>query len=106
MWVAQGTSIQMTEGDFGIALPITISGITMAANDSVKISIMRFIDGVSIIEKTFASITNNTVNLELTAADSAKFKVGSYSYRLDWYRDNAFMCNIIPSGKFTVVNKA
>lgn len=36
MWAVQGVSLQMAEGDYGIQLPVTISGTTLAASDVLK----------------------------------------------------------------------
>ena len=106
MWQVTAQSLSMTEGDWGIQLPVTISGVTFAANDFVSLTIKNQNNGTAIIEKTFANIQNNTVNLELTEAESALLPVGSYVYVLDWFQDGAFMCNIISSAVFKVVDKA
>lgn len=104
MWNVNGTMLTMAEGDWGVKLPVTVSGVTFANNDSVKIVIKS--GETTIIEKEYTSITQNTVNIELTEAESALLPVGSYVYRLDWYQDGAFMCNIIPISTFKVVDKA
>lgn len=104
MWNVNGLQLNMTEGDWGVKLPVTVSGVTFANNDSVKIVIKS--GETTIIEKEYTNITQNTVNLELTEAESALLPVGSYVYRLDWYQDGAFMCNIIPISTFKVVDKA
>ena len=104
MWNVNGTMLTMAEGDWGVKLPVTVSGVTFANSDSVKIVIKS--GETTIIEKEYTSITQNTVNLELTEAESALLPVGSYVYRLDWYQDGAFMCNIIPISTFKVVDKA
>lgn len=104
MWNVNGLQLNMTEGDWGVKLPVTVSGVTFANNDSVKIVIKS--GETTIIEKEYTNITQNTVNLELTEADSALLPVGIYVYRLDWYQDGAFMCNIIPVSTFKVVDKA
>lgn len=104
MWNVNGLQLNMTEGDWGLKLPVTVSGVTFANNDSVKIVIKS--GETTIIEKEYTNITQNTVNLELTEAESALLPVGSYVYRLDWYQDGAFMCNIIPISTFKVVDKA
>ena len=104
MWNVNGTMLNMTEGDWGVKLPVTVSGVTFSASDSVKIVIKN--GETTIIEKEYTNITQNTVNLELTEAESALLPVGSYVYRLDWYQDGAFMCNIIPISTFKVVDKA
>ena len=104
MWNVNGLQLNMTEGDWGVKLPVTVSGVTFTNNDSVKIVIKS--GERTIIEKEYTNITQNTVNLELTEAESALLPVGSYVYRLDWYQDGAFMCNIIPISTFKVVDKA
>lgn len=104
MWTSNGNSIQMTEGDFGIALPITISGVTFASNDSIRIEIKK--DAETVLTKDFTNIVGNEISLELTAEESELLTVGVYLYSLDWYRDGAFMCNIVPFGLFVVGDKA
>ena len=106
MWRVSALNLTMTEGDYGIQLPVTISGTTFSENDAVKLVIKGKPNGTVIVEKTFANIQNNTVNLEITAADSALLPVGVYAYILDWYQDGAFMCNIIRNAVFKVVDKA
>lgn len=104
MWNVNGITLNMTEGDWGVKLPVTVTGVTFTANDSVRIKIQR--DETTIIEKEYTNITQNTFDLEFTEAESALLPVGSYLYSLDWYQDGAFMCNIIPSGLFVVGDKA
>lgn len=104
MWNVSGNSLFMCEGDWGVKLPVTVSGVTFANNDSIKIVIKS--GETTIIEKEYINITQNTVDLELTEAESALLPVGIYVYRLDWYQDGAFMCNIIPISTFKVVDKA
>lgn len=106
MWNVNGQDLKMTEGDFGLQLPVTISGTTFAAADEVKLTIKDSANGTTIIEKTFSNITDNTVELEFTEEESELLPVGGYVYVLDWYQDGAFMCNIIPSASFRVVDKA
>ena len=93
----------MTRGDFGVQLPIRVSGVAFAASDSVKVTI-KSVNAV-VIEKSYTNIANNTVNLELTEAESALLPIGNYKYSLDWYQNGAFMCNIIPFADFKVVDK-
>ena len=98
MWNVNGITLNMTEGDWGVKLPVTVTGVTFTANDSVRIKTQQ--DETTIIEKEYTNITQNTFDLEFTEAESALLPVGSYLYSLDWYQDGAFMCNIIPSGLF------
>ena len=104
MWAVSGNYLTMCEGDWGVQLPVTISGVTFSNNDAVKIVIKK--GDTVLITKDYDNISQNTVNLELTEAESALLPVGSYTYSLDWYQDGAFMCNIIPTAAFKVVDKA
>ena len=106
MWNVNGQDLKMVEGDWGIQLPVTVSGTTLTASDELKLTIKTALNGDTIVSKAFTNIQQNTVNLELTEAESALLPVGSYVYLLDWYQSGAFMCNIIPSALFKVVEKA
>lgn len=106
MWNVTGTNLQMAEGDYGLKLPVTITGPTFSSHDYVKIVFKTAPNADEILAKDFNEIADNTVDLELTEAESALFPVGSYCYRLDWYQSGAFMCNIIPISSFKVVDKA
>lgn len=104
MWACYGTTLAMTEGDFGVELPVIITGPTFTASDELRIKIVGT-DGTTIIEKTYDNITNNRFSLEFTASESALLPIGKYNYSLDWYQNSVFMCNIIPSGKLEVSDK-
>ena len=106
MWNVIGANLQMTEGDYGVALPVEIKGTTLGEQDSIKLTFKNAVNGDEILSKTFDGITDNTVSLELTDEESALFSVGVYVYCLDWYQNGNFMCNIIPSALFKVVDKA
>lgn len=106
MWGGTYSDLRMTEGDFGLALPFTITGFTLGANDSLKFTFKQRKNGAVLLEKTYDSITENTVNLEFTEEESALFKPGSFAYSLDWYQDGSFLCNIIESGILKVGDKA
>ncbi len=106
MWSVYGTALTMTEGDYGIKLPVTIKGVTLTHDDSVAIVIVQNHNGTPILTKEFTEIQNNTVNLEFTQEESALFRPRNYLYRLDWYQNGNFMCNIIPEATFKVVDKA
>lgn len=106
MWNANGNNLTMCEGDFGVSLPITITGPTFTSSDAVKLTIKNDINGNTIIEKDFDNIQQNTINLILTASESALLPVGKYVYSLDWYQSGQFLCNVIPTAVFKVVGKA
>ena len=103
MWNCSGQNIQMTRSDFGIELPITVSGATFAAADNLRLRITK--NGAEVLVKTFADIRDNTVALILTAAESDALDVGDYVWTLDWYQGDAFLCNVIQAAQFKVVPK-
>ena len=104
MWKADGNNIQMTVGDYGIKLPISVSSITVGQYDEMRFKIAN--QNAAILELTFSNISDNTIDLELTAEQSAKLRVGSYLYSLDWYQNGSCMCNLIERALFKVVAKA
>lgn len=106
MWRSSGTTIEMTVGDYGIGLPIKISGVEFGQSDSVKLRISSARNLTEKLSVEFSDIADNTVELKLTEAQSELLPVGDYVYALDWYRDEVFMCNVIPQGAFRVVKKA
>lgn len=106
MWVSNGSTIQMTEGDFGIKLPFSVSGTTLSAGDSIRFTFKDNVNGTTILTKEYTTFTQNAADLELTEAESALFPVGAYVYNMDWFQDGNFMCNIIPTAVFKVVDKA
>lgn len=100
-----GKKIVMTEEDFGLILPIRITGATFQSGDNIKIEIKDKKDGDAIIQKEFTNIQDNTINFRLTEQESALLPKGTYIYVLDWYRNGSFLCNIVPSGVFEVEDK-
>ena len=105
MWSVKNASISMTEGDYGVELPFTISGVTLTAQDRLRFTFKDKRNGETVLSVELTP-TNNAVSLEFSEADSAKFSVGEYVYSLDWYQDGSFLCNVIPSASFLVVDKA
>ena len=106
MWTVNRQSLKMVEGDWGVELPISISGVTFTASDQVLFTLKTNDNGETVLTKTFSNITQNTVKLEMAEEDTETLEVGNYVYSLDWYQDGTFMCNIIPSAVFKVVDKA
>ena len=105
MWSVNGNNLQMAEGDYGLTLPITIDGAELSTADTIKLTIKRTRNGETVIEKEMTP-TDNTVNFTITAAETAKLPVGAYVYSLDWYQNGIFLCNLIPSAIYKVVDKA
>lgn len=106
MWSVNGQNLTMVEGDWGLSLPLTVSGVDFANNDTVRLTIKDSVNGTTLIEKEYTDISENTVDLNITEEESEKLTVGGYVYSLDWYQDGAFMCNIIPFANLRVVEKA
>lgn len=106
MWVVSGLQIQMAEGDYGVLLPVTISGATFDEHDVVRVTFKTDMNGETILEKDYNNLSENTFNIELTEAESSRFPVGWYCYSIDWYQDGNFLCNIVPYASFRVVDKA
>ena len=105
MWNVSGISLTMAEDDYGIELPFSVTGTTLSASDTLRFTFKTAVNGETILEKEYTT-TNNSANLVFTEAESALFKVGKYVYSLDWYQNGLFMCNLILSGVFRVVDKA
>lgn len=106
MWNASGYNLEMAEGDYGVELPISVAGVTLGEHDSLRLAVKDAMNGQTILTREFTGITDNTVRLELTAAESALLPVGGYVWLLDWYQNGSFLCNLIPVAAFKVVDKA
>ena len=105
MWGADGINLSMCEGDYGISLPFSFSGVTFANNDAVKLTVKAASGSTAtVLDKTVSNLTNGFA-LELTEAESALMPVGNYVYSLDWYRDGVFLCNLVARGLWKVVDK-
>lgn len=100
--------ITMTEGDFGIVLPIEIDTdrTELTSNDKFVFKIFKEINSEAIIEKVFENITNNTIELSFTREESEKLEIGDYYYDLDWFQEDVFLSNILRKKKFKVNDKA
>ena len=98
--------IEMTEGDFGIALPVEIEGIDVSNADKFVLKIFKEINGQAIIEKVFENITNNTIELSFTQEESEKLEIGDYYYDLDWFQEDVFLSNILAKKRLKVSDKA
>ena len=105
-WEVNGQNLSMAEGDYGVELPLTISGVTLGSSDYIKVTFKDKKNGIIILEKEFNEFNQNTVNIVFTAEETTLFPVGTYVYRLDWYQSGNFQCNIIESASFKVVDVA
>lgn len=98
--------IEMTEGDFGLVLPIKIGGIELTESDEFSLKIFKEKDAEPVLTKTFKNIVNNTLELQFTQEESKKLEIGDYYYDLDWFQDDTFLSNILAGKKFVVKDKA
>lgn len=105
MWIVVGHDMKMAEGDYGLQLPMSISGATFAANDTIRLTFKTAKNGETLLTKEYTPI-DGAITLELTEEETDLFPVGSYVYSMDWYQSGNFMCNIIPVASFKVVDKA
>ena len=104
-WTVKNTTLSMAEGDWGVALPITVDEVTFTEHDLLRFTFKDQNNGSTLLTKEYTPV-ENTVNLTLTEAETALFPVGQYVYSLDWYQAGAFLCNVIPTAAFKVVDKA
>ena len=106
MWVVNGTNLFMAVGDFGVVLPVRVSGIQLGANDSAKLCI-RSKSGTKdiVLEKTFSVVPEQDIQIVFTEVETNQLPIGLYSYSLDLFRDGVFLCNIVPLGSFKVGEK-
>lgn len=105
-WKVTNQSLSMAEGDYGIAVPMRITGVPFGEQDSIRFTFKTEMNGEIVLEKTFSDIRDGTVDLEFTEAESGLFPVGSYVYSVDWYQSGRFMCNLVPASFLKVVDKA
>lgn len=105
MWIVAGHDMKMAEGDYGLQLPMSISGTTFAASDTIRLTFKTAKNGETLLTKEYTP-TEGTITFELTEEESALFPVGSYVYCMDWYQSGNFLCNMIPVATLKVVDKA
>lgn len=106
MWNVSNTALTMVEGDFGLALPFTVDGITPGEGDALQFVFKDEKNGRTLLTKTYDDISSGVVPLMFSESESELFPVGRYVYSLDWYHDGRFMCNLITSATLKVVDKA
>lgn len=105
MLKAKNNVISMVEGDFGLSLPITISGTTIN-DDETLIFYIKKNDGTDLISpKEYTKIQENTFDLFFSKEETEKMKVGTYLYYLDWYKKDEFLGSVINGQVFKVEGK-
>lgn len=106
MWRITGTEIRMTEGDWGVDLPVALSGTTATSSDILVLTIKDAINGTQVLELLAGTPTNNVFNFYMTSAESALLTPGELVYSLDWEQPGTFLYNLVPAGPFIVEEKA
>lgn len=106
MWVVNGTNLFMAVGDFGVILPVHVTGIQIGQNDSALFCVRKKAGNRELVlEKTIPVVPNQDIQLILTEEDTALLSAGLYSYSLDLFRDGVFLCNLVALGSFKVGEK-
>ena len=95
----------MTEGDYGVSVPIVVKGVTIDSGDTVLLTVKKSKNGSLVLEKEFTGITSNTIDLEFTEDETMMLKVGNYVYSLDWYKDGEFYYCLVENSKLKVGDK-
>lgn len=106
MWEVSGNDLKMTEAEFGVALPMTIKGLDITAEDSLRFTIKKVINGAVVLGKDFSGVSDNEVDLIFSEEDSALLSPGTYVYSLDVYRSGQFRLTLVEASKFKVGDKA
>ena len=111
MYKTDGLDIRMTEGDYGIILPIELeveNDETFDTNDYFDIKIYDKLNTEPIINKTYLyrDLENNTIPFTLTEAETSLLKIGVYLYDIEWYQNNVFKCCIVERKTYTITEKA
>lgn len=95
--------ISMVEGDFGIEYRLNIINGTPSQEDTFLLIIKDY-DGNEIIEKSYSNVTDY-IPFSLDEEESSRLEAKNYYYLIDWYRDGAFLKNIVNKGTFRVKKK-
>ena len=108
MFIVNDLKIEMTEGDYGITLPITLvtDDELITSDDSFSIKIFSEINGEPLVSKSYTDIQDNTIEFSLTEEETLLLPVGEYYYDLDWYQNGIFMDNLIAKEFYGVIEKA
>lgn len=101
---AENKTIKMVEGDFGLPLPITVTGTTISNDETIKITINNM-EKEEIFSQEYKDIKNNTFDLIFTEEQSKELKEGMYTYSIDWFKGTTFLGNIVNGEMFEVEGK-
>lgn len=105
MFSVKNGNITMIEGEYGLELPITITGTDIAYDEQIKF-VVKDSSGEIKIEKAYANIADNVINFSLTQMESNLLVANKkYTYSIDWYKNGEFLGNIINGHDFNVEEK-
>ena len=104
---AEGKNITMDEGDYGLPLPIKITGENIQTTDVIQFKIKEMLDDNTIIKKEFSNLAEEEENtfvfvLDFTKNESDLMPSGHYHYSLKLYRKDELLNTIINEGYFEV----
>ena len=99
MWKIKGKDLQMNCGDFGIALPISITNVL--ETDTLKFQIYDTTEN-NVVNKNLI-MENGKWIFELTKEESDLLKEKTYMYKIVQYRDSILQNTINENSLFEVV---
>ncbi len=104
MWQASGNCIRMTRNDFGVGLPLSFPETEISEEDTLVFTIKKDAGGPILVSKPFTGIKTRSIEITLTKEETAKLPVGSYVWKVDWFRGQEFLCCLAQPSPFKVVS--
>ena len=111
MYKIDGLNIKMTEGDYGVILPIELETENEETFDVDDFFAMKIYDGLNtlpLITKIYeySEFENDTIPFTLTQEETALLKVGNeYIYDIEWYQNDIFQCCIVEKKSYGITEK-
>lgn len=106
MLKSTGNKIVMDRYDFGETLPITLSGITFEAYDTIDFVIKKAPNSYTILTKEYKNLTPESKDfsffLSFTEQESKKLLPGDYVYYVILKRDKELQNTLISEEVFTI----
>lgn len=104
---AKGNKITMDVNDYGIQLPIDVTGATFALTDKMRFEIKKSKDSDVLFSKDYLNELDNSSKFrfffELTQEESIQFSPGNYIYFVKYVKDD-IVRDTIGSDDFKVRN--
>ena len=107
MLKAQGKTIIMDEGDYGLSLPFKVSGGDIMSTDTIEFRIKTSeYDEDTILKKEYTNLSEEdgkfVFDLSFNETESASLPAGEYQYGLKQYRNGEFLNTVRKSAPFKV----